>query len=139
MHRGGSGELELFYTPGNEGITYFTLCSYKNNGGCSEFAICNDTELTERTCTCKPNYIGDGFKCRGNIFQVKCCTFAVSCFSSHSYLTQWLKCAIFFLDKFVPQNLKLSQSKKPGIGRGCCKMTLTAKTNNQRNPSGQSL
>ncbi|POI35713.1 hypothetical protein CIB84_000535 [Bambusicola thoracicus] len=57
----------------------------ENNGGCDknaectqtgpnqvstfEFAICKDTELTERTCTCKPNYIGDGFKCRGNIHQ----------------------------------------------------------------------
>uniref|UniRef100_A0A8C0BRM7 Stabilin 2 n=1 Tax=Buteo japonicus TaxID=224669 RepID=A0A8C0BRM7_9AVES len=49
-----------------------------NNGGCSEFATCNDTELTERTCTCKRNYIGDGFKCRGNIFQVKCCTYLLS-------------------------------------------------------------
>uniref|UniRef100_A0A8D0G4I7 Stabilin 2 n=1 Tax=Sphenodon punctatus TaxID=8508 RepID=A0A8D0G4I7_SPHPU len=40
-----------------------------NNGGCSEFATCNDTELAERTCTCKANYVGDGFKCRGTIFQ----------------------------------------------------------------------
>lgn len=71
---GRKGELELFYTTGNEGIINFKLCPYKNNGGCSEFAICNDTELTDRTCTCKPNYIGDGFKCRGNIFQVKCFT-----------------------------------------------------------------
>uniref|UniRef100_A0A8B9P306 Stabilin 2 n=1 Tax=Apteryx owenii TaxID=8824 RepID=A0A8B9P306_APTOW len=49
------------------------IISSWNNGGCSEFAICNDTELTERTCTCKHNYVGDGFKCRGNIFQVKHC------------------------------------------------------------------
>uniref|UniRef100_A0A8C3K0V4 Stabilin 2 n=1 Tax=Calidris pygmaea TaxID=425635 RepID=A0A8C3K0V4_9CHAR len=53
-------------------FNYFKILSYKNNGGCSEFAICNDTEQTERTCTCRENYIGDGFKCRGNIAQVKC-------------------------------------------------------------------
>uniref|UniRef100_A0A663LQ53 Stabilin 2 n=1 Tax=Athene cunicularia TaxID=194338 RepID=A0A663LQ53_ATHCN len=69
-----------FCTPGNEGI--FKFSSYKNNGGCSEFAICNDTELTERTCTCKHNYVGDGFKCRSNIFQVQCCT----CFLSLIFL-----------------------------------------------------
>uniref|UniRef100_A0A8D0G0U6 Stabilin 2 n=1 Tax=Strix occidentalis caurina TaxID=311401 RepID=A0A8D0G0U6_STROC len=63
-------------------IKYFKFSSYKNNGGCSEFAICNDTELTERTCTCKHNYIGDGFKCRSNIFQVQCCT----CFLSLIFL-----------------------------------------------------
>lgn len=33
-------------------------------------AICNHTGEEERTCTCKPNYIGDGFTCRGNIYQV---------------------------------------------------------------------
>jgi len=88
MYTGGeSGELELFCTPGNEGSKNFNFSFYKNNGGCSEFAICNDTELTERTCTCKPNYVGDGFKCRGNIFQVKCCTYL---FSSDSHLIQWL-------------------------------------------------
>ncbi|XP_058164624.1 stabilin-2 isoform X2 [Dasypus novemcinctus] len=40
----------------------------QKNGGCSPFAICNHTG-EERTCTCKPNYIGDGFTCRGNIYQ----------------------------------------------------------------------
>ncbi|NXV43294.1 STAB2 protein, partial [Uria aalge] len=56
------------YSGDGKRCTYINLCS-QNNGGCSEFAICNDTELTERTCTCKNNYTGDGFKCRGNIFQ----------------------------------------------------------------------
>uniref|UniRef100_A0A670YTZ1 Stabilin 2 n=1 Tax=Pseudonaja textilis TaxID=8673 RepID=A0A670YTZ1_PSETE len=40
---------------------------YQNNGGCGENAICNDTLPSERTCICKPNYIGDGFLCRGSI------------------------------------------------------------------------
>uniref|UniRef100_A0A8C2SSE2 Stabilin 2 n=1 Tax=Coturnix japonica TaxID=93934 RepID=A0A8C2SSE2_COTJA len=52
-----------------------SISNLPNNGGCSEFAICKDTELTERTCTCKPNYIGDGFQCRGNIHRVKYCTY----------------------------------------------------------------
>ena len=43
---------------------------YQKNGGCSEFAICNHTGQGERTCNCKPNYIGDGLTCRGNIYQV---------------------------------------------------------------------
>ncbi|KAH0616983.1 hypothetical protein JD844_028519 [Phrynosoma platyrhinos] len=40
----------------------------QNNGGCGENAYCNYTAQTERTCTCKPNYVGDGFTCRGSIF-----------------------------------------------------------------------
>uniref|UniRef100_A0A803XTH5 Stabilin 2 n=1 Tax=Meleagris gallopavo TaxID=9103 RepID=A0A803XTH5_MELGA len=58
-----------------------------NNGGCSEFAICKDTELTERTCTCKPNYIGDGFKCRGNIHKVKYCIRLLSLLVLHIALS----------------------------------------------------
>uniref|UniRef100_A0A803TJK6 Stabilin 2 n=1 Tax=Anolis carolinensis TaxID=28377 RepID=A0A803TJK6_ANOCA len=42
-----------------------------NNGGCGKNAYCNDTGEAERTCTCKPNYIGDGFTCRGSIAMVK--------------------------------------------------------------------
>uniref|UniRef100_A0A8C5IYW2 Stabilin 2 n=1 Tax=Junco hyemalis TaxID=40217 RepID=A0A8C5IYW2_JUNHY len=69
-------------------MIFFKLFPYKNNGGCSEFAICNDTELTDRTCTCKPNYIGDGFKCQGNIFQVKCFTCLLSPISQMSFSPQ---------------------------------------------------
>ncbi|RXM34716.1 Stabilin-2 [Acipenser ruthenus] len=39
------------------------------NGGCSEFAICNHTGPAERNCTCKSEYIGDGFKCKGTVYK----------------------------------------------------------------------
>uniref|UniRef100_A0A8C0FEV3 Stabilin 2 n=1 Tax=Bubo bubo TaxID=30461 RepID=A0A8C0FEV3_BUBBB len=82
-HGGCDRNAECTQTgPNQVRIKYFKFSSHKNNGGCSEFAICNDTELTERTCTCKHNYIGDGFKCRSNIFQVQCCT----CFLSLIFL-----------------------------------------------------
>ncbi|KAJ6658971.1 hypothetical protein lerEdw1_019608 [Lerista edwardsae] len=57
----------------NGGCDKKAECSHvgpnQNNGGCGKYAFCNDTEQTERTCTCKSNYIGDGFTCRGHILQ----------------------------------------------------------------------
>ncbi|KAL7982331.1 hypothetical protein Chor_009929 [Crotalus horridus] len=54
------------YSGDGKTCTYNSACTV-NNGGCGENAICNDTLQSERTCTCKANYIGDGFICRGSI------------------------------------------------------------------------
>lgn len=43
---------------------------YQGNGGCHSNAVCSDTKTGKRTCTCKQNYVGNGFTCRGHIYEV---------------------------------------------------------------------
>ncbi len=40
------------------------MCS-SSNSDCSPNAICRYDGILSRTCTCKPNFEGDGFFCRG--------------------------------------------------------------------------
>ncbi|KFO30281.1 Stabilin-2 [Fukomys damarensis] len=56
------------YSGDGKVCTLINVCLTKN-GGCSPYAICNHTEMGERTCTCKQNYTGDGFTCRGSIYE----------------------------------------------------------------------
>lgn len=51
-------------------ISFISWQFYQNNGGCSPFATCTHTGQDQRTCTCKQNYTGDGFICRGSIYGV---------------------------------------------------------------------
>ncbi|KAF2986533.1 hypothetical protein EK904_010304 [Melospiza melodia maxima] len=44
------------------------LCE-QNNGGCSPFGLCKYTGPGTRNCTCPWYNIGDGFTCRGKMFQ----------------------------------------------------------------------
>jgi len=38
----------------------------ENNGGCSAMATCTNTH-GNLTCTCLPEYTGDGFTCTGKL------------------------------------------------------------------------
>ena len=51
-------------------LSFISWQFYQNNGGCSPFATCTHTGQDERICTCKQNYTGDGFICRGSIYGV---------------------------------------------------------------------
>uniref|UniRef100_A0A8B9GIG8 Stabilin 1 n=1 Tax=Amazona collaria TaxID=241587 RepID=A0A8B9GIG8_9PSIT len=50
----------------------------KNNGGCSPFGVCKYTGPGTRNCSCSLLTIGDGFTCRGKMYQVR---------STHSILS----------------------------------------------------
>jgi len=52
-----------------------------NNGGCSEFATCNNIP-DSFTCTCDIGYTGDGFNCTGktNIGLAHALTIKLACF-----------------------------------------------------------
>uniref|UniRef100_A0A8C8E5F1 Stabilin 1 n=1 Tax=Otus sunia TaxID=257818 RepID=A0A8C8E5F1_9STRI len=43
----------------------------KNNGGCSPFGLCKYTGPGTRNCSCAWHSIGDGFTCRGKVYQVR--------------------------------------------------------------------
>uniref|UniRef100_A0A452HVZ6 Uncharacterized protein n=1 Tax=Gopherus agassizii TaxID=38772 RepID=A0A452HVZ6_9SAUR len=45
------------------------LCS-ENNGGCSQFGFCKYTGPGTRNCSCGWAQVGDGFTCRGSVYQV---------------------------------------------------------------------
>uniref|UniRef100_A0A8C0H5Q2 Stabilin 1 n=1 Tax=Chelonoidis abingdonii TaxID=106734 RepID=A0A8C0H5Q2_CHEAB len=45
------------------------LCS-ENNGGCSRFGFCKYTGPGTRNCSCGWGQVGDGFTCRGSVYQV---------------------------------------------------------------------
>ncbi|OXB72361.1 UNVERIFIED_CONTAM: hypothetical protein H355_005430 [Colinus virginianus] len=46
------------------------LCE-QNNGGCSPFGLCKYTGPGTRNCSCSWHSIGDGFTCRGKVYQVR--------------------------------------------------------------------
>uniref|UniRef100_A0A8C3P8H3 Stabilin 1 n=1 Tax=Chrysemys picta bellii TaxID=8478 RepID=A0A8C3P8H3_CHRPI len=41
-----------------------------NNGGCSRFGVCKYTGPGTRNCSCGWGQVGDGFTCRGSVYQV---------------------------------------------------------------------
>ncbi|POI31311.1 hypothetical protein CIB84_004938, partial [Bambusicola thoracicus] len=43
----------------------------KNNGGCSPFGLCKYTGPGTRNCSCSWHSIGDGFTCRGKVYQAE--------------------------------------------------------------------
>ncbi|OXB60701.1 hypothetical protein ASZ78_011541 [Callipepla squamata] len=43
----------------------------KNNGGCSPFGLCKYTGPGTRNCSCSWHSVGDGFTCRGKVYQFK--------------------------------------------------------------------
>uniref|UniRef100_A0A8C6JBN5 Uncharacterized protein n=1 Tax=Melopsittacus undulatus TaxID=13146 RepID=A0A8C6JBN5_MELUD len=55
----------------------------QNNGGCSPFGVCKYTGPGTRNCSCSWLTIGDGFTCRGKMYQVR---------STHSILSVLLPC-----------------------------------------------
>uniref|UniRef100_A0A8D2LAL5 Stabilin 2 n=1 Tax=Varanus komodoensis TaxID=61221 RepID=A0A8D2LAL5_VARKO len=75
------------------------ILSKQNNGGCADYAICNDTENSERTCTCRPSYVGDGFSCRGSITLTNGKTRTI--LWEKLYAVPLLTCFIFWLSSKV--------------------------------------
>ncbi|NXR10180.1 STAB1 protein, partial [Semnornis frantzii] len=68
------GEVACNCLPGysGDGVSQcnpINLCE-QNNGGCSPLGLCKYTGPGTRNCSCSWHSIGDGFTCRGKVYQV---------------------------------------------------------------------
>ncbi|XP_052535240.1 stabilin-1 [Tympanuchus pallidicinctus] len=69
----GPGKVACNCLPGYSGdgvrqCNPINLCE-QNNGGCSPFGLCKYTGPGTRNCSCSWHSIGDGFTCRGKVYQ----------------------------------------------------------------------
>uniref|UniRef100_A0A663MEX9 Stabilin 1 n=1 Tax=Athene cunicularia TaxID=194338 RepID=A0A663MEX9_ATHCN len=72
----------------------------KNNGGCSPFGLCKYTGPGTRNCSCSWHSIGDGFTCRGKVYQVR---------SMRSIFCVWAPCSA--ANCSLPSEHKLQASR----------------------------